>query len=583
MERPAAAHGIDAVAPAIVGWDFACPDWAERLADGRSLVPQLPLYREAADQAVGIFNRLRLADVPGQPRMADAAGDWFRDVVAAVLGSRNPITFVREVPDTFVLVPKKNSKTTNGAGLMLTALLANLRPNALFGLFGPTQEIADIAFQACVGMIEADAGLKKLLKPRDHLKRIDHLRSGAALKITTFDPAIATGGKYAGWLLDEVHLLGSVRYAGRVIGQLRGARLAIPESFGVLISTQSEEPPAGAFRSELEMARGVRDGRIRNVPLLPVLYEFPEAIQIDPAQPWRDPERWPMVTPNLGRSVNLDVMVREYESARVKGAEEERRWASQHLNVQIGLALHDDRWRGADHWEAAGDPTLTLDRLMAECEVATVGIDGGGLDDLLGLAVIGRHRETKRWWLWTHAWADAEVLRRRKEIAERLEDFQRDGDLDIVELRADDSGSIPDLSALAAIVLRLYEAGLLPEKNAIGLDTAGMPLLVDELVRHGVPFDLLYAVPQGYRLNGIVTMLPRKLKERSLRHGAQGLMAWCVGNAKSTLRGSAEVIEKAVAGKAKIDPLMAAFNAADGMARNPEAVVTQSFWQTDAA
>lgn len=569
MERFAAAHrdGTDAA----VIWDFSCQDWAQRLADGRSLVPVLPLHEGEAARAKAIFNRLRLADVPGQPSMQETAGDWFRDVVGAVLGSCGPNQFVRGVPDTLILVPKKNSKTTNGGGLMLTAMLINRRPNALFGLFGPTQEVADIAFQACVGMVETDPDLKRLLKVIEHLKRIEHRVSGAALKIMTFEPGIATGGKYAGWLLDEVHLLGNVRYASRVIGQLRGARMAIPESFGVLISTQSEDPPAGAFKSELDTARGVRDGRIRNVPMLPVLYEFPEDVQTAPDQPWRNPALWPMVTPNLGRSVNLDVMVREYDTARVKGIEEERRWASQHLNVEIGLALHTDRWRGADHWEAAGDPTLTLDRLMAECEVATVGIDGGGLDDLLGLAVIGRHRETKRWWLWTHAWADAEVLRRRKEIAERLEDFQRAGDLDIVELRADDSGAIPDLSALAAIVLRLYEAGMLPDKNAVGLDAAGMPLLVDELVRHGVPFDLLYSVAQGYRLNGMVTMLPRKLKERSLRHAAQGLMAWCVGNAKSTLRGSAEVIEKAVAGKAKIDPLIAAFNAADGMSRNPEA------------
>ena len=581
MERSAASADPGAHAP--VTWDFSCRDWAARLAEGRSLVPNLPLNRGEAIRAVKIFNRLRLPDVPGLPRMEDAAGDWFRDIVAAILGSFDPVANTRGVPDAFILVPKKNSKTTGAAGLMVTALLVNRRPNALFGLFGPTQEVADIAFQTCVGMIEADPDLRKLLKPRDHLKRIEHLDSGAELRITTFDPAVATGGKFAGWLLDELHELGTASYASRVLTQLRGARAAVPESFGVIITTQSAQPPAGAFRTELKLARAVRDGTVTDVPLLPVLYEFPEDVQTDPAQPWRNPDLWPMVTPNIGRSVNIGVIEALYNQARAKGIEEERIWASQHLNVQIGMALHDDRWSGADHWEAAGDPTLTLDRLMAECEVATVGIDGGGLDDLLGLAVIGRHRETKRWWLWTHAWADAEVLRRRKEIAERLEDFVRDGDLDIVELRADDSGSIPDLSALAAIVLRLYEAGLLPEQNAVGLDAAGMPLLVDELVRHGVPFELLYSVPQGYRLNGIVKMLPRKLKERSLRHGASRLMAWCVGNAKSTLRGSAEVIEKAVAGKAKIDPLIAAFNAGDGMARNPEAVVTQSFWQTDAA
>ena len=39
-------------------WNFACPDWVDRLKSGRSLVPDLPLDAAEAERAVSIFNRL---------------------------------------------------------------------------------------------------------------------------------------------------------------------------------------------------------------------------------------------------------------------------------------------------------------------------------------------------------------------------------------------------------------------------------------------------------------------------------------------------------------------------------------------
>lgn len=552
-------------------WDFACLDWEERLAAGESLLPDLPLDPVEADRAVSIYNRLKLYDVPGQPTLGEAGGEWFRDIVRAVFGSLDATTGMRHVPGVLCLVPKKNSKTTNSAAIMVTALLLNERPNALFGLFGPTQEIADIAFNAVSGMVAADKDLAKLLWVRDHLKCVVNRVTGAVLKVTTFDPAVATGGKYAGWLLDELHLLGKVAYALRVIGQLRGARVAIPESFGIIITTQSDEAPAGAFKVELDYARGVRDGRIAEGSILPMLYEFSEQVQTDAGKIWRDPALWPQVTPNLNRSVNLAVLIQDYATAREKGEVEERRWASQHLNIQIGLALHTDRWNGTDHWEKAGDASLTLASLLDRSEVCTIGIDGGGLDDLLGLAILGRDRETGRWLHWGKAWADRGVLELRKEIAPRLFGFEEQGDIGFVDIAETADGANADVVELADIVERVFKLGLLPEAGAIGVDAAGIAAVLDELARRKIPNECIAAVPQGYRLTGVIKGAARKLKDGTLKHGARPMMAWVASNAKTELRGSATYVTKQASGTAKIDPLIALFNAFDLMSRNPEA------------
>lgn len=547
-------------------WNFACPDWADRLRAGRSLVPDLDLNEAEAARAAEIFNRLRLPDVPGQPTMAEAAGDWFRDIVRSAFGSIDPVTGRRRVAEVFALVPKKNSKTTGGAGIMLTALLMNERPNAEMLFVGPTQEIADLAFQQAAGMILADEEgyLQKRFHVQDHLKTIVDRRNKAKLKVKTFDMKVMTGSKPVIVLVDELHIMSSYSYASRVIGQIRGGLLANPESLLIFITTQSDQPPAGCFKAELSYARGVRDGRIKDdVRTLPILYEFPEAMQLDPEKPWLDPATWPMVMPNLGLSITLDRLISDFKQANEKGEEELRRWASQHLNVEVGMALHSDRWVGTDYWAGATDPTLTLDELIARSEVAVVGIDGGGLDDLLGVCVLGRDRETRDWLMWSRAWAQSDVLTRRKEIVERLRDFEADGDLIFCQHPTQDVEDVADL------VQRIRDAGLLPAAQGVGFDPHGVAAMVEELAVRGISGDQVVGVAQGFRLSAAVWGTERKLKDGTLWHSGSALMAWCVANAKAEQRGNAVLITKETAGKSKIDPLVAAFNAVQLMSRSP--------------
>lgn len=552
-----------------LGWDFACPDWEQRLREGRSLLPDLPLDEAEASRAVAMFNNLRLPDVPGQPLMANAAGEWARDIVRPIFGSM--VAGQRQVREIFALVPKKNAKTTNGAGVGMTALLMNERPRADFVLVGPTQEIADTAFQQASGMIDADPYLKSRFHHQEHIKTISDRVLKSKLKIKTFDMKVATGSKPVMVLIDELHLMGSISFASRVIGQLRGGMIANPEAFLVFITTQSDQPPAGVFKAELDYARGVRDGRIKGGHMLPLLYEFPETMQVSPEKPWRDPANWPMVLPNLGRSITLPRLVEEYQAACEKGPEEERRWASQHLNVQIGLALHSDRWRGADFWEDAADREVCadLDRMLERCEVAVAGIDGGGLDDLFGLCVAGRERETKRWLFWCHGWVQETVLTLRKEIAPKLRDFAEQGDLTICADISD------DISGVIEILQRVKDTGLFPKRGAVGVDPYQIGAVVDALEEIGLapgePDYQVVPVRQGTNLMSAMHSMVRKLADGTLAHAGAPIMAWNVANAKVEQRGNAVMVTKEAAGTAKIDLFVAALTATKLLEANPEA------------
>lgn len=569
-----------------MAFDFSCLDWAERLQRGETPIADLPLDEKEAERAVGIFNKLRLPDVPGQPELRDAAGEWMRDIVRAVFGSMQTSAHgpeARQVGEVFILVPKKNAKTTSAAAIALTFMLLNQRRNADMLIIGPTQKISDVAFEQARGMIEADADgfLQKRFHVQDHKKTIRCRVTGARLMIRTFGMDVLTGAKPIFALIDEVHLLGTVPYAADVIRQIRGGMMPFPESVLVMITTQSDHPPAGVFRSELQYARGVRDGLIKDrVKMLPVLYEFPEAVQTGEGQPWANPELWHMVTPNLNRSITIDALMDGFERARHDGTAEVIAWATQHLNVEVGLALHSNRWIGADFWQGAAKIGLTgggmigLRKLIECSEVAVVGIDGGGADDLGGLAVIGRERATRRLIGWAHAWAHPTVLQRRKEIIPALQDFASDGDLTFCE------HATQDHEEMCEIVGVLIDAGLLPEAEAIGLDAAGVTALVDALAGAGVAPEQMVAVAQGYRLSSAIWGLERKLMDGTFVHGGQRLMAWCIGNAKAEQKGNAVLITKETAGKAKIDPLIAMFNAFALMSRNPVAASAAAFQYT---
>lgn len=548
-------------------WSTACPDWADRLRARQSIIPK-PIFPEQAREALDIFRELRIVDAPGSPTFGEACDQWVFDFVAAIFGAYDAESGRRLIREALMLIPKKNSKSTLAAGIMLTALILNWRESAEMIILAPTVEIANNAYAPARDMIKADDELQELFHVQDHVRTITHRTRGASLKVVAAD-SDAVGGKKASWILiDEEWLFGKKPNAEAMFREATGGLASRPEGMLIKLSTQSDEPPAGIFRQDLNYARDVRDGKIKDRNFLPVLYEHPEDMVLSGDH--LKLENLPMVNPNFGLSVDAEYLEREYKKAELAGEQSLRGFLAKHGNVEIGLHLRSDRWAGADFWERQGtEKALTLDSLIARCEVAVVGIDGGGLDDLLGAVVLGRARGTRRWIWWAKAWAHSIVLERRKDIASKLQDFAKDGDLVIVGQPGQDVAEVAD------IVCKLRDAGLLPEKAAIGVDPVGIGDIFDALTspERGIPVEQIIGISQGWKLTAAIKTAERKLAGGEIVHSGSPLMAWCVGNAKVEPRGNAVLITKQAAGTAKIDPLMAGFNAVSLLSMNPSANV----------
>lgn len=542
---------------------FACPDWWEKIKAGETPMAQVPLNEKRAAKALAFFNRLRLPDVAGNPPLSEACGDWFRDILCAFLASEDPETKRRLVWELLCMVPKKNSKTTYVAALGLTALFMEDAPNRQMLLVAPSQNISERCFDQAQGMIRLDSRLRAIFKIQDHLKCIVRRKTGTKLDVKTFDTSIVTGEIPVLTIIDELHELGKKAKAASVMQQIRGGGITMQGGQVLMITTQSDEQPAGIWKTELTKARAIRDGKGGEAPiLLPVIYEFPEPLQRDQSF-WREQKNWPLILPNLGRSIDPRRLAEDYENNGRATKEAEQIWTSQHLNIEIGVGLSNDRWSGTDLWSGCADPGLTLKTLLDRSEVVTIGIDGGGNDDLLGLAVMGREKVTRRWLLWTHAYANEIVLTRRKDIASRLRDFEEEGSL---TLASRGMNNVREMARLCGSILR---TGLLPEKKAVGIDPNNASVIFEELDKVGIVDSMRIKLLQGPALQPALYGLDLKLDDKTFSHDGSSMMDWIVSNVRLEMTSKGPMATKRAAGSAKIDPFIAAEQATILMSWNP--------------
>jgi phage terminase large subunit-like protein len=544
-------------------YSTACKDWADRLKSGRSIIPP-PIYPEQAHQALEIFKELRVVDLPGKPTFRECTDQWVFDFVAAIFGGYEAETGQQLIREFFLLISKKNTKSTIAAGIMLTATILCWREDEEHLILAPTKEVADNSFKPAAGMIRADEELSALFHVQDHIRTITHRVTKACLKVVAADTDTVSGKKSGRVLVDEHWLFGKKSNAEAMFMEALGGQISRDEGWVIYLTTQSDEPPSGVFRDKLQYFRDVRDGKITDPRSLGILYEFPD--DMIESKAYLQPENFKITNPNIGRSVSREWLEDNLRKNQPKTDGAFQQFLAKHLNVEIGMNLRSDRWSGADFWQDAADSSLTLDELFRRSEVVVFGIDGGGLDDLLGLCAIGREKKTRKWLHWAHAWAHKIVLERRKDIASKLRDFEKLKQLTIVDRPGQ------DIIELADVISKARDLKLLPEKNAIGVDAAGIGDIVNELQSPDRKFtgDHIVAVSQGWRLNGAIKTVERMVAGGEFIHGGTDLMAWSVGNAKVVQVGNAITINKQVSGTAKIDPLMATFDAASLMALNPE-------------
>lgn len=551
-----------------MNWTTACPDWERRIVNRESLIPIDPLFPDEAAASLAVFKELKVVDIPGKPTMGEVCAQWVFDFVAAIFGAYDCESGRRLINEFLLIIAKKNSKSTIAAGIMLTALIRNWRPYSEAYILAPTIEIAKNSFYPARGMVREDEELSDLFLVQDHYKKITHRGNDSFLQVVAADSDTVGGKKGSFILIDETWLFGKKQHAENMFTEACGGLASRTEGFVINLSTMSDEAPAGVFEQKLRYGRGVRDGKIDDNQFLPVIYEFPKKMLKNNEH--KDPKNFYVTNPNLGLSVDIPYIERKFKQAQIDGDASMAGFLAKHLNVELKTVLKASPWSGAPHWDKQGCE-LSLDDVLSRSEVLVIGIDGGGLDDLLGISVLGREIDTKKWLLWNRAWVCLEGVHIRKVNESVYRDFERDGDLFIVPVGE-------HIQAVGDIVVKCDETGLL---DRVGVDPSGISSIYREIVdNRELDEERVVGISQGWRLTSSIKETGLSLAGNTLLHGGTRLMAWCVSNAREEPKGNAVLVTKQASGKGKIDPLMATFNAVALMAMNPEARNTKSVYET---
>lgn len=546
-------------------WSTAVPDWEDRIIGRQSLIPFPPLFPAEARAALDVFNSLIAVDVANHPTFGQISDRWIEEFVAAIFGAYDAANGKRLIQHFMLMIPKKNGKSTIAAGIMLTALIRNWRTSGEYLILSPTREIADNSFRPAHDAISADPALGTILKSNINQRLITHRTTGATLKVVAADSEIVGGKKAIGVFIDELWQFGKKANASAMLTEAQGGLASRPEGFVIYATTQSDAPPAGVFAEKLDRFRKIRDGGIIDPVSLGVLYEFPKAFI--KGKRYLDPQSFGIVNPNLGASVSVDYILDQFKTAKETGPAKMADFLAKHLNVEISGSLRADGWAGANVWDRGIDKTLTLETLIERSEVLVVSADGGGLDDLFGLCVMGREAETGIWLTWFRAFMGPEAMERRKANRTSYDQFMADGDLVLVDDLPD------DVAEVVEIVKTCLDSGKL---HSVGLDPAGLGILVDALNEIGISQEEenLVGVKQGVALMGAIKAFERKLADGSLKHPDQKMMAWCAGNAIVVPTPTGMRIARDDSGQGKIDPLMAGFNCSALMSLNPASALS---------
>lgn len=231
----------------------------------------------------------------GEKFCRQSKGDWVGEPIRYLLWQKAAISAIygivergsdkRRFQRIFILVGKKNGKTTMIAPIALYETAK--KGNEVYAAANCYDQ-AEIIWRDAVNMLKQSRDLKQLLKPRQY--DIQNIRKGgfSVFRPLANRPDMLDGKLPRVVILDEVHELSQDIY-----DILSDGQIGCSQPLLFMLTTNGYKRGA-LFDTELENSRDILNGTIQDDAKFSLLYE------LDDPSDWQNEEHWQQANPSLG-------------------------------------------------------------------------------------------------------------------------------------------------------------------------------------------------------------------------------------------------------------------------------------------
>jgi phage terminase large subunit-like protein len=484
--------------------------------DWNSLLCQIPGYdpsprtgdyyfdEEAAQRAIDFFPACLKhvkGEWAGKPLTLE---NWQKAIVGNLFGWKREDDGLRRYRTVFVYIPRKNSKSTMAAGLVLYLLFCDDEPGAEIYSAAAEREQASLVYDVAKGMVEQEPELAKRCTIYKAARRIllpDH----SFYVPVSADSASKHGYNAHAVVVDELH----TQPDGELVDVLETSMGARRQPVMMHLTTADYDRPSVCNKT-LDYARKVRDGVLDDPTFLPVVYET-----LRDADDWTSEEVWARVNPNYGVSVKKEYLKQKYQKA-LDEPSFENTFKRLHLNMQTST---DVRFVSMEQWDKGAG---AIDERMLRGKPCFTGIDLSSTTDTTAMVHV-------------FPWDDGEFIivprifvpknnARKRERHDRVP-YQAWADQGFLTMT---DGDVVDYAYIRAQLHRDSEQFAIRE---IAVDRWNFEAVRQQLISEGIPEDKFVMFGQGFASMSAPTKeLEKLIISVKIIHGGHPVMRWMMSN-----------------------------------------------------